>query len=338
MPRLLFFADTHLGFDLPLRPRVVRRRRGPDFFDSFESVLNAAIQYQVDGVVHGGDLFFRSKVPISLVEKAFEPLLNLARRGVPIYLVPGNHERSVIPATLFTQHPNIHLFSRPCTFELSVDNMQIALSGFPFVRHDVRKHFSTALEQTGWRYSNADVKLLCLHQSIQGATVGPHNYVFRSGPDVIPVGAIPSGFAAVLAGHIHRYQVLTHDLRNRMIGCPVIYAGSTERTSFAEKDEPKGFVLLDLMTTSNRRQIEFKWRFVPLPTRRMFQIEIETGACTTEQLIKKIKDRLAVLPADGIVQLKLSPSIGGTSFKLSASAIRAIAPPSMNITAVYKRR
>ena len=25
---LLFFADTHIGFDLPLRPRVARRRRG----------------------------------------------------------------------------------------------------------------------------------------------------------------------------------------------------------------------------------------------------------------------------------------------------------------------
>jgi hypothetical protein len=30
--RTLLIADTHLGFDLPFRPRIKRRRRGPDFF------------------------------------------------------------------------------------------------------------------------------------------------------------------------------------------------------------------------------------------------------------------------------------------------------------------
>ncbi len=27
--RILLLADTHLGFDLPFKPRVQRRRRGP---------------------------------------------------------------------------------------------------------------------------------------------------------------------------------------------------------------------------------------------------------------------------------------------------------------------
>jgi DNA repair exonuclease SbcCD nuclease subunit len=30
--KVLLLADTHLGFDLPSRPRSERRRRGPDFF------------------------------------------------------------------------------------------------------------------------------------------------------------------------------------------------------------------------------------------------------------------------------------------------------------------
>ena len=30
--RILFLADTHLGYDLPFRPRIKRRRRGPEFF------------------------------------------------------------------------------------------------------------------------------------------------------------------------------------------------------------------------------------------------------------------------------------------------------------------
>ena len=38
----LFVSDTHLGFDLPRRPRVERRRRGPDFFENFERALEPA--------------------------------------------------------------------------------------------------------------------------------------------------------------------------------------------------------------------------------------------------------------------------------------------------------
>ena len=33
--RILFLADTHLGFDLAFRPRIERRRRGPEFFANF---------------------------------------------------------------------------------------------------------------------------------------------------------------------------------------------------------------------------------------------------------------------------------------------------------------
>lgn len=337
VPRLLFLSDTHLGFDLPQRPRITRRRRGHDFFTNFHSVLDCAVQHKVDGVVHGGDLFFRSRVPMSLVEKAFEPLLELARQGIPIFLVPGNHERSTIPATLFTQHANIHIFNRPCTFTLSAGDCRIALSGFPFVRHDVRTNFSTYLEQTGWRSECAEFKLLCLHQSIQGASVGPHNYTFRHGPDVIPIRAIPSGFDAILAGHIHRHQVLADDRPHHHSVGPVIYAGSTERTSFAEKDESKGFVVIDIAGADRDGRAPIRWKFHHLQTRKMFRIDMRTDGCSVEQMMRKIKNQLAVLPRDGIVQFNLVSPAHTLPPALSLDVVRAIAPPTMNVTVVSKR-
>ena len=98
--RILFVADTHLEFDDPIRPRIERRRRGPDFFRNFKTALKPALNTEVDGVVHGGDLLFRRRVPARLVDRAFEPLKRVADAGVPVYLVPGNHERSVIPYAL----------------------------------------------------------------------------------------------------------------------------------------------------------------------------------------------------------------------------------------------
>jgi exonuclease SbcD len=114
--RVLFLADTHLGFDLAFRPRLERRRRGPEFFANFKRALQPALNGRVDCVVHGGDLLFRSKVPARLVGMAFEPLKQVADTGTPVYLVPGNHERSAIPHRHLAEHPHIHIHEHQCRF------------------------------------------------------------------------------------------------------------------------------------------------------------------------------------------------------------------------------
>jgi DNA repair protein SbcD/Mre11 len=55
--RILFLADSHLGFDLPSAPRVQRRRRGADFLANYAAALEPARAGAVDLVVHGGDVF-----------------------------------------------------------------------------------------------------------------------------------------------------------------------------------------------------------------------------------------------------------------------------------------
>ena len=50
--RILLLADSHLGFDLPVRPRVERRRRGHDFLANYASALQPALDGEVDIVVH----------------------------------------------------------------------------------------------------------------------------------------------------------------------------------------------------------------------------------------------------------------------------------------------
>ena len=73
-------------------------------------------------------------VPAALVERVMAILANVAERGVPIYIVPGNHERSRIPNHLWMAHPKIHVFDRPRTYSLTLDGGTVALAGFPFVR------------------------------------------------------------------------------------------------------------------------------------------------------------------------------------------------------------
>jgi len=264
--RIIFFSDTHLGFDYPIRPRVKRRRRGAEFFDNYNRVLAHANLRRPDIMIHGGDFFFRSKVPAAIVDLAYAPLFDLADTGLPILIVPGNHERSELPSSLYLTHPNIHIFDRPRTFEFKVGDAVVSLSGFPFVR-DVRRTFGSLVAETGWQACRADIRLMCIHQAICGASVGPANFQFRYGSDVVPSSDLPMDFHAVLSGHIHRHQILPGRV-------PVFFSGSTERTSFAEKDEDKGFMEFQLTSRRTGRPV-IATQFHRLPTRPMINVNLD---------------------------------------------------------------
>ena len=337
MIRILLIADTHLGFDLPFRPRIQRRRRGPDFFANFRRALLPALHAEVDAVVHGGDLLYRSKVPPRLVEMALEPLRQVADAGIPIYLVPGNHERSAIPHAHLAAHPNIYLFDHPRTFFLKTEKGSLALAGFPFVRSGIRREFVDRVAQTGWRDVKADTYVLCIHQSVDGATVGPAGFTFRYSPDVIRSTDISHGFSSVLVGHIHRFQVLTHDLKGRSLNTPVFYPGSIERTSFAERNEKKGYLTLAFETQGPSAAKLQRWTFHELPTRPMIQIQMHGAGKSGKQIRASIQSRLFEIPKDSVVQIKAHGNLSAEALRiLSAPSLRALAPATMNIISAFK--
>lgn len=328
--RILLLADTHLGFDLPVNPRVNRRRRGHDFLANFASALQPALSGDVDLVVHGGDVFNRSRPPSSVVWQAFEPLKRVADRGVPVYVVPGNHERGRLPHLRFAQHPRIHIFDQPRTFVADVRGIRVALAGFPSERDAVRRRFNDLVADTGHHDVDADLRLLCLHQCVEGATVGPASYTFTTAPDVIRASDIPSGFAALLSGHIHRHQVLTTDLRGRSMTAPVLYPGSIERTSIAEADEAKGYMIVELKRERDR--VNVTWRFHELPARPLVRHDLQLDGLVATEVESAIRVLVANSPADAVISLRVTGAIRqDVSRVLSATFLRALTPSTMNL-------
>lgn len=328
--KILLLGDSHLGFDLPIRPRVQRRRRGEDFFANYQYILDYARRSKVDLVVHGGDLFFRSKVPSLIVDKAYSPLFEIAARGIPVYIVPGNHERSRLPEHLYLAHENIQVFDRPATYLHQVEGRTIALSGFPFARM-VREKFPKLLNQTGWKDVRADAHFLCTHQTFEGAQVGPVDFTFREGPDNIPPAWVPREFTAVLSGHIHRAQQLTQTLHGEELAVPVIYPGSIERTSVAERFESKSFKMIHLWWEEGQFFQEVETH--PLPARPMVKVKVPVEDYPPDQVLVHIQSQLTMLKPDAVVRVEL---IGGRADQIqrsiSAAALRSCAPGSMNIT------
>ncbi|HEX9107406.1 MAG TPA: metallophosphoesterase [Longimicrobiales bacterium] len=327
--RVLFLADTHLGFDLPVRPRVPRRRRGHDFLANYATALAPALAGDVDLVVHGGDIFDAPAVHASVGYQALEPLRRVAEAGVPVFVVPGNHERSAIPHAHFLAHPLVHVFDRPRSFTLEVRGMTLALAGFPYERRGVRTLFPQLLGATGWRPGMADQSLLCVHHCVEGAQVGPADFTFRYAADVIRGADIPAGLAAVLSGHIHRHQVLTRDLAGCPLAAPVLYPGSIERTAFAEMGERKGFMLLQLPATPDEAA---SWEFRELPARPMILRELRAEGRSAAQLDSALRDIVASVPRDAVLAVRVPGELTGEQLRvLSAPHLRSFVPETMNV-------
>ena len=328
--KILFLADTHLGYDLPLQPRIERRRRGDDFFTNYQLILDYGRRKKVDLIIHGGDLFYRSKVSPAIVDRAYEPLFEIAGAGIPIYIVPGNHERSRLPEHLYLTHENIHVFDRPKTLIFHKSGKRIGLSGFPFARK-IRGKFPDLISQTGYADTEADVHYLCTHQTFEGAQVGPVDFTFREGPDNIPPEWVQETFSAVLSGHIHRAQQLEQTLDGAPLKVPIVYSGSIERTSIAERFEEKSFCLLTLTWTNGNLKQEIET--LPLPARPMVKVTVPVGDYPADQVLVHIRSQLALLKPDAVVRVELTGSradqVQGT---ISASKLRALGPGSMNIS------
>ena len=62
------------------------------------------------------------------------------------------------------------------------------------------------------------------------------------------------------------FQILAKNLKGKALHAPVFYPGSIERTSFAEKNEKKGYLTLELEKDGLKSGRLNRWRFHELPT------------------------------------------------------------------------
>jgi len=173
-----------------------------------------------------------------------------------------------------------------------------------------------------------------MHQTVEGAQVGVSDFTFRGGNDVIAGDQIPDNFDLILSGHIHRYQQLVTSLRGVELGTPVLYPGSIERTSFDERQETKGVVIV---TISNMRsgRVEVEHNFVPLRTRPMVAMDL-SEAELEEGLEFAVRRVVSTVDSDSVVRLRVSTDSDHSA--VSADALRAMTPPEMNLTISVRSR
>jgi DNA repair protein SbcD/Mre11 len=321
--KFIHTADTHLGFEATRisQPHPEgRRKRADRIFENFLTVLEQARERGADLFIHSGDLFNKYYLPREVLDDLVRPIFDLARSGTRILIIPGNHERSEFPFDLFSGSSGIFVFDRPKSLLFNLDGYSVGIAGFPFIRKDSKRTFLEALAETEYQDLRSDFNILVTHQAFDQACVGPVGFVFRAGrQDTVSRETVPPDFEYIAAGHIHRYQTLDHPLRPRL---KFVYPGSTQRISFAEMTEDKGFVEAEIF--NNR----IETRFMPLPVYDMEIVEIRAGGLTSEEGREAVRSQFWRCNEDLVIRFNLT---GGNRLgdypEVDFQALRAEMPP-----------
>ena len=132
--RILYFTDTHIRGSNP-------KNRIDDFVESleekFEEIVHIVNTKDIDYVIHGGDLFDRPDISISVVSK-FTNIIKKIKK--PIYIVSGNHDifghnPSTIDRTmlgLLRSLDFLNIIDKDSEIVLEKDGLRVQLTGLPY--------------------------------------------------------------------------------------------------------------------------------------------------------------------------------------------------------------
>ncbi|NLJ86438.1 MAG: DNA repair exonuclease [Firmicutes bacterium] len=112
--RFLHVADVHLG--TPLQgffdaPSHIESQLMEASFEAWRRVCDAALAYDVDCVLVAGDLYHREARSVKAARCVQEGVERLARAGIGVYVVYGNHDPLGEGEELMDMPDNFHAFS-----------------------------------------------------------------------------------------------------------------------------------------------------------------------------------------------------------------------------------
>ena len=293
--KIVHTADTHLG-----SRQYHSDIRRQDFFDSFEKVIDDAVENEMDAVIHAGDLFDNRNPTIEDLSETILILSKLKRAGIPFLGIIGNHEskqntqwldifESMGLAKRLGNSPVIVENEKICICFYGVDNLSAPrLNAFDF---SIYTDEIPPDENEKKRFN-----ILALHQLIEPVLPGqPLSY--DDFTDNIPIP-----FDAVLLGDNHKYECIRHN------GAWLTYSGSTERCSAAE-EEPRSYSIL----TFNEKEMAMTRRNIQ--TRDFIRIPIPESENNLESIFKiieahreKIKGSVVFVELTGIKKTLISIS------------------------------
>ena len=168
-------------------------------------------------------------------------------------------------------------------------------------------------------YQDAACVLVC-HQTLAGAHMSESQQAFLGDLGlVVDARALAAiGFEGIVAGHLHRHQVV---LSGAITGAGVVlYPGSIERVDFGEEHEAKGFVIADVEPG------RFEWEFVETPARRFVTVDYASDATGFPDVEGAVVRAINVEPSVAADDIHKAMELAGAWDVVSITRLRPDAP------------
>ncbi len=320
MVKIFHMADTHLSHKRRKNVRDEWRedRRVSwieyDFIRAFHNALDLAIKSKCDYVVHAGDLFdiplkgnnnSPSEYSRAAVLKELRKFFEATDYKVPFILIDGNHGTYIYRnySTIeFVKEAFPEVIKSATVYDLklamsngerlAVEFDDIIFYLFPYFEFNRMQSYKKVYDDWITKYqipSGNKISVAVAHGMIKGEDL--HDYLFSAPYDYVALG---------------------HDHHQKRIQKNMWQAGSTERYTFAERDQKKG--VLEVQLEKGKPAIVTP---VLLPGgRKMEQVSMTISNKTSSTLFeKKIKELIQQYkgPFDGETAIRLKIKIKGQS-------------------------
>lgn len=165
-------------------------------------------------------------------------------------------------------------------------------------------------------YDPRRLTVLVAHLHVSGADIGRGMFRVSEENDIIlDAAALPTGFAYIALGHVHKPQCLRGLSHVR-------YAGSLDRMDFSERDEDKGVVLVDIGPNGRRCDP------VPIPIKptALVDVTIDDPHITAEILSAQVPNA-----EEALVRIEVGAAATADASETLNRAIREALP---NVTRI----
>lgn len=293
MNEIVVCADVHEGINFGMNIDIETgiSARALDIHENLKRIVDFAIQKESKLFVILGDLLDRTNVAPIYREMIRKDIIEpLRARKIKVWIIAGNHDQPHIfkrgtSISDFEDYDKeyVTVYRAPAVEKIDINGKKILFLILPYmhpeeISRQVFEKFGKEVEREriitlgqkiikDWLEKNAlgeaDLKILLAHYYIDGAKLRE-----VASPEVLPgefslpKQVIPQNLDIAVLGHVHLHQTL-----GKQGNTEIVYVGAVERIDWGEKDDEKGFIVLN--------PIEKKWVFEKLPVREMKKILVD---------------------------------------------------------------
>ncbi|KEK24942.1 metallophosphoesterase family protein [Bacillus gaemokensis] len=271
--KFIHAADLHL--DSPFKgmemnvPLSVWERMKQSTFQSFERIIDKAIQVRVDFVLLAGDLYDAETRSLRAQVFVREQMKRLSQYEIPVYIIHGNHDHLGGSWAAIEFPENVHVFTEPYVEEKTFykdGELLASIYGFSYQQQAVTDNMTAQYTKT----SDAPFHIGMLHGSVEGDA--EHN---RYAPFQIRE-LKEKGFDYWALGHIHNREILSEEPY-------IIYPGNIQGRHRKETGE-KGAYLVTITeqgtTCSFFSAAEVVWGEAEIRIDELQTVDDLMSACT----------------------------------------------------------